>query len=351
MRIKASIAALAILLGLLGTFGLAFGQAPSAPQADSAEPISTPSAAADSSEAGQTPEAAEATLEVTFLDVGHGDCIYVHLPKRPDMLYDDFLVDGGDSGRGAKALRDFLKERGEEEVDLVFLTHAHSDHCGGLAKVLPEVKFDHFYYSGTDYPSRTFGKLKELAGDKAEVLKRGDTIDLDSDEEDKVSLRVLSPPSEGALSKEENDNSLVLMLSFGEEDFLLTGDIEEKTEAQLVEEYGEKLEAEVVKVPHHGSDTSSSEPFVAAVRAKYAVVSTDGKRYHLPKEAVLERYRDTGAEVLRTDEDGNITFLATEDSLTVKVEGKEEPSEAGEASAAGSETDGADEEGGEGGKE
>lgn len=271
-----------------------------------------------------------ATLEVTFLDVGHGDCIYVDLPERADMLYDDLLVDGGDGGRGAKALENFLKERGEEKVDLVFVTHAHSDHIGGLLKALKDVQFDRLYYSGTDYPSKSFKELMDLAGEKKQVVRDGEEVDLDADKEDDVTLRILHPP-EGELSKEENDNSLVLLLTFGREHFLLAGDIEEKSEEELVQEYGKGLEAEVLKVPHHGSDTSSSEPFVAAVKPHYAVVSTDGKKYGLPKEQVLERYRQAGAEVLRTDKQGNITFLASEDTLSVNVEGaKEGQSDTGE---------------------
>jgi beta-lactamase superfamily II metal-dependent hydrolase len=262
-------------------------------------------------------------LEVTFLNVGHGDCIYIDLPDRPDILYDDLLIDGGDSKRGAKALQDFLEKRKEDKVDLIFLTHAHSDHIGGLVKVLKKVNFDHLYYSGTDYSSRNFKKLMELAGDKKQVLRRGDEVDLESDDKEEVSLKVLNPP-EGELSKAENDNSLVLLLTYGKERFLLTGDIEKKPEQELVEKYKDGLEAEVLKVPHHGSNTSSSEAFIEAVKPHYSVVSTDGKKYGLPKKEVLERYQKAGAEVLRTDEKGDITFLSTEDTLTLKKDESKE---------------------------
>jgi competence protein ComEC len=282
---------------------------------------------------GQQPEA---TLEVTFLDVGHGDCIYVQLPHRPDVLYDDLLVDGGNAARGARELKKFLEERGQDKVDLVFLTHAHADHAGGLAAVLepppqgeqssPDgIEFDRLYYSGTDFGTKTFKRLMELAGDRAEVLRRGDKVDLDADEKDDLSLEVLNPPS-GPLSTEENDNSLVLLLTYGDEKFLLAGDIEEDSGRQLLEAYKKQLHAQVLKVPHHGSDTSSSPPFVAAVSPQFAVVCTDGKSYGLPNDDVLDRYRQAGAEVLRTDEDGTISFLATEQSLAVTTERPDEPS-------------------------
>ena len=259
-------------------------------------------------------------LEVTFLDVGQGDAAFVRFPDGKTML-----VDGGaNSSRievtetgitrrvgfdhGERTLDPFLCHGGIFRIDLLVLSHPDNDHGGGFAHILRA--FDVKRALGVphqDLSKATHRILHEIVDAKGipHTLGYAGTVDLTST----ARLELLHPfdaASTDLHDKDVNNDSLVLKLTYGDVRILLTGDIERKVELMLVES-GVDLRAEVVKVPHHGSKTSSSPEFLDAVRPRYAIFSLGQRnRYRFPSDAVVERYSERECYILRTDQLGAI---------------------------------------------
>ncbi|MBL9039299.1 MAG: DNA internalization-related competence protein ComEC/Rec2 [Archangium sp.] len=248
------------------------------------------------------------TTDVTFLSVGHGDAIVVSSRGH------HALIDGGGNPHGAdpgrKTVLPFLKQRGIRSLDLAVLSHPHPDHALGLASTLRELPVKRLWLPA----GATTGTLIEEvtdAADEAEVeaievghapVQLGD-----------VRIEVLGPPADRALLEGENDRSIVLRVRHGEVTFLLTGDVEEAAEAVLT-----AGPATVLKVPHHGSRTSSTPRFVEETHPRYAVFSVGlHNRFGFPNGEVVERYESVGAQMLRTDLDGAITFHSDGRDVTV----------------------------------
>ena len=193
-------------------------------------------------------------------------------------------------------------------LDLLLLSHPDNDHGGGFAHILQ--KFGVGRVLGVphqDLSKPTHQVLHEVIDAKGipHTLGYAGTVDLTAT----ARLELLHPfdaASTDLHDKDVNNDSLVLKLTYGDLRILFTGDIERKVELQLVE-LGKDLRAEIVKVPHHGSKTSSSAEFLNAVRPQYAVFSLGQRnRYRFPSKAVVKRYRERGCRVLRTDRLGAI---------------------------------------------
>jgi competence protein ComEC len=239
-------------------------------------------------------------LEVTFLPVGHGDAILVSSAGR-HLLVDGGGVPGG-ADPGARIVLPYLRERGVRRLDAVALSHPHPDHALGLITVLSEVPTDALWLPAGIGSGPLVRALVAAAGRApVEELTAGRVLQLGAS-----TVRVLSPPRGVAELRSVNDRSLVLQVVSLGRSVLLPGDLEAAGEAQLP-----ATAATVVKVPHHGSRTSSTPDFVAGTHPALAVFS-DGRhnRFGLPAPEVVDRWRATGAEVLRTDLDGAIRFEA-----------------------------------------
>jgi competence protein ComEC len=262
-------------------------------------------------------------LEVTVLDVGQGDSIFVAFPDGHTMLVDggglqgSFSTDGYSSGFdvGEEVVSPYLWSRGLKRLDVVELTHAHHDHMGGLPALLDNFRVDQLWI-GHDVDDAAFhALLRQAHGLGVAVVHRraGDRFDWDG-----VEGSILWPPNDDEVRQPSNDDSVVLLLTDGQTRFLLPGDIEKKVEDSLVTS-GDPLSAQFLKVPHHGSKTSSTAEFLAAVRPKYAVVSAGAANpFGHPNDEVVERYQQDGVPLWRTDRNGAVTALSRGTQITIQ---------------------------------
>ncbi len=255
-------------------------------------------------------------LEVTFLDVGQGDASFIRFPHGGNML-----IDGGEGGSfdcGKKIILPYLHRRGIRQLDIVVLTHAHSDHVGGLIAILREMPVGIVLDCGYPHTSYVYEKfLKTVRENKIpyRIVKGGDEIGAYKD----VEIQILSPPKSHlkGTNSDVNNSSIVIKMTYGKTSFLFCADIESEIEEVLLKsEY--KLNSNVIKVPHHGSKSSSTREFLKAVNPEIAVVSA-GKNnpFGHPHISVLSRYKAEGIKLYRTDKNGTIT--AATDGKIIKV--------------------------------
>lgn len=236
-------------------------------------------------------------LTVHFIDVGQADCALLECDGE------FMMVDGGNVEDGQLVVS-YLKQMGVDTLSSVVCSHAHEDHVGGLPAVLAVFDAEAVYAPVTQYDSKVFGDFTEYTekqGLSVTVPVPGDQFTLGS-----ATVTVLGPVQD---YEETNDTSIILKVSYGESDFLFTGDMETSAEADMLDYWGESMdwEVEVLKVGHHGSDTSSSYRFIYETSPTYGVISVGaGNSYDHPHEEPLSRLQDAGVVVLRTDELGHI---------------------------------------------
>jgi len=262
-------------------------------------------------------------LGVTVLDVGQGDSIFAEFPGGQTMLVDGGGLSGSEwvggyrSGTdvGEEVVSSYLWLRGLKRIDVVALSHADHDHIDGLYSVLQNFKVGELWV-GWDDPRPAFRRLLAEArarGVRIVHVDKGEHFNLGA-----AGADVLWPPAGGA-GDSPNDNCVVLRLSEESSHFLLTGDIERPTEESLVADH-EPLESEFLKVPHHGSKTSSTAPFLEAVDPRVAVVSVGaGNPFGHPAPSVVQRYERDRVRFLRTDRDGAVTAIAEGKTLLVST--------------------------------
>ena len=252
------------------------------------------------------------TLDIVFFDVGQGDAALLKTPSDHHVLIDA----GPRSPSGATAefaVLPFLRRWGIRRLDLVVVSHSDADHLGGLPTLLQAVRVDRVVHNGRSVDTDLYSQTRRLLrrnGVSRQAAHRGDTLQMDSS----IRAEVLSPSGRSTLAT-ENNASVVLRVEYGDVNILLPGDIEKAIEQNLVRTYGEKLLGHVVKVPHHGSETSSRPSFVRSASDStqtHAVVSVGhSSRYGMPDARVIRRWRrearqvhstaDRGAVWMRTD--------------------------------------------------
>jgi len=269
-------------------------------------------------------------LEVSVLDVGQGDSIFVAFPDGRTMLVDGGgqagaeVVSGFRSGPdvGEEVVSPYLWSRGIKRLDVVALTHAHHDHLDGLHSVIANFNVGELWIGRNEETPAFLVLLAEARMHGVPIVQeiQGRTLDWDG-----VHGEVLWPADVSEVGKAANDNSLVMRITDGSESFLLPGDIEKKVENELVDEHA-ALAANFLKVPHHGSKTSSTDAFVGAVGPRVAVVSVgEGNQFGHPVDSVVERYARAGVRFLRTDRDGAVTAVTDGSGLVVHSFVEEHP--------------------------
>lgn len=250
-------------------------------------------------------------LRVTFLSVGQGDAAVVELPGAEVMVIDGGGVGGSTFDVGERIIAPFLWSRKIARVDYLVLSHPQWDHYGGLAYLAAHFAPREFWSNGMTAASRHFGRLRALLqerGVRYAVLHRGDHRALGA-----VEATIESPPAR-ANGMGVNDRSLVVRLTFGPTRLLFPGDIERPAEEELVAAADGGLVSTILKVPHHGSRTSSSVRFLNAVRPRVAVISAGFEnRFHFPDPEVLRRYRARDCRLARTDVDGAVRIAIAPD--------------------------------------
>lgn len=261
-------------------------------------------------------------LRMTVLDVGQGDAIVLELPGKRTILIDGGGLFDDRFDIGEQVVVPFLLSRWIGHLDLVILSHPHPDHLNGLQAVLRHLTVGQVWDSGQRAAMPTYLWFEEALRWRRiphKILQDG----YRTSEFTPVQIAVLHPSnpmlqgSRRGHFSDVNSNSLVLAIRYGKVTLLLPGDIEQEAEHLLLEQ-GADLAAQVLKVPHHGGRTSSSEPFLAKVRPKVAVVSAGYRnRFRHPHQETLDRYRATAIDLYRTDRDGAVTV--TSDGNTVEV--------------------------------
>lgn len=269
--------------------------------------------------------APDGRLRIDFLDVGQGDSALVTFPDGETML-----VDGGGRARfsdedehtfepdvpsiGESVVSEFLWERGYSRIDYLVATHADADHMEGLADVARNFEIGVAFVGATPFDDPEFARLFDVLQRRSipmRLLSRGDEFWIGE-----TNIQILNPSSNASSS---NNGSIVMRLVLGDQAFLLTGDIEREIESELTSQTND-LTATLVKVPHHGSRTSSTDEFVAKTRADIAVISVGRRsRFGHPHREVVERWRESGASVLTTGESGTITAISDGRRLEIRT--------------------------------
>jgi competence protein ComEC len=258
------------------------------------------------------------SLDVTFLDVGQGDAAYLRFPNGRTMLIDAGPADPGwDNGR--MTLLPFLKQTGKVGINYLLASHAHDDHIGGMLSLLESIRIDTVILSAYPYHSNRFRRLKSycsINGIPVLITGRGDRIQADPS----CRVYVLHPDTTHTKAlnfsgSECNNSSIVLKIQYGENGLLFTGDLE-RTVEPVVLMYGDLLESEILKVGHHGSNTSTSGEFLDAVDPVLAVIPVALKnKFRHPSPKTLQRLADHSVKVYRTSHTGAVMFRIYPDHI------------------------------------
>ena len=263
-------------------------------------------------------------LKLTFIDVGHGDSILIEFPKGKKMLVDGggLYEDRFDTGKNVIA--PFLWKNKIRRIDALVLTHPDPDHLKGLNFIASQFSIGQFWDNGYQTQSEPHLQLKKTLSEKR--------IEIQSLNEETppqtihgVEISVLNPPAMNAIQgkgnppRDLNNGSLVMKLQFKNISILLAGDVGKEAEARMLRS-GSGLRADLLKIPHHGSSSSSSLPFLDRVKPAYGILSVGERNIgKLPHPEVLKRYEQLGSRILRTDKHGAITVMTDGENIEVKT--------------------------------
>ena len=244
-------------------------------------------------------------LKVTYLDVGQGDSTFIELPDQKCMLID--AAEPEHSGE----IKSYIHSEGYNKIDYLVATHPHSDHIGGMSSIVDSFDIGAVYMPKVQTNTRVFEDLltsiqkKHL---KIKEAKAGTQILKGND----LEIRVVSPTDDHY--SDLNDYSAVVHLTYGENSFLFMGDAEKKSENQIKE----PIQADVLKVGHHGSEYSSGTDFLKDVSPEYAIISCGkGNKYGHPDSETITKLKKLGTNVFRTDKQGNIVIESDGRNLAV----------------------------------
>ena len=253
--------------------------------------------------------AVNGNLKVHFINVGQADSILIQQGSK------FMLIDAGNNGDG-KLVKNYLLKQGVKSLDYVIGTHPHEDHIGGLDYIINDFNIGKIYLPKVTSTTKAFGDVIvaiKNKGLKVAEPKPGETFNLGS-----AKCTILAPNS--SKYKDSNNYSVVVKLEFGSNSFLLTGDAEDISESEILAK-GFNVKADLLKVGHHGSSSSTTEEYLAKVNPKYAVISCEiGNVYGHPHKETMDKLKNKNILVYRTDELG--TIVATSNGKTISFNTK-----------------------------
>lgn len=245
-------------------------------------------------------------LKVHYLDVGQGDSIFIELPNNETML-----IDAAESYQSENIIN-YLKNLNYQKIDYVIGTHPHTDHIGGLKNIINTFEIGKIYMPKVVSTTKTYESLLMAIKDKNLKInnaKAGTSI-IDTDA---LKINILAPNN--SIYTELNNYSVVTKITYGTTKFLFMGDAEKLSENEIKE----NVTADVIKIGHHGSNTSSSIDFIKKVNAKYGIISVGlNNKYNLPKEETITNWENSGTKIYLTSTNG--TIRASSDGTNIKIE-------------------------------
>lgn len=245
-------------------------------------------------------------LKVHYLDVGQGDSIFIELPNNETML-----IDAAESYQSENIIN-YLKNLNYQKIDYVIGTHPHTDHIGGLKDIINTFEIGKIYMPKVVSTTKTYENLLMTIKEKnlkINTAKAGTSI-IDTDT---LKINILAPNN--STYTELNNYSVVTKITYGTTKFLFMGDAEKLSENEIKE----NVTADVIKIGHHGSNTSSSIDFIKKVNAKYGIISVGlNNKYNLPKEETITNWENSGTKIYLTSINGTITAIS--DGTNIKIE-------------------------------
>lgn len=245
-------------------------------------------------------------LKVHYLDVAQGDSIFIELPNNETML-----IDAAESYQSENIIN-YLKNLNYQKIDYVIGTHPHTDHIGGLKEIINTFEIGKIYMPKVVSTTKTYENLLMTIKDKnlkINTAKAGTSI-IDTNA---LKINILAPNN--STYTELNNYSAVTKITYGTTKFLFMGDAEKLSENEIKED----ITADVIKIGHHGSNTSSSIDFIKKVNAKYGIISVGlNNKYNLPKEETVTNWENSGTKIYLTSINGTITAIS--DGTNIKIE-------------------------------
>lgn len=242
-------------------------------------------------------------MRVHYIDVKQGDSTFIEFPNDKTML-----IDAGKKEQGSNVVN-YIKNLGYNKIDYVVGTHPDADHIGGLATVIESFVIGSIYMPKKSSTTQTYLNLLKVIKNKGLTIHTAisgvNIISLDN-----LKVDIISPTKEYETS---NESSAVIKIVYKNRKFLFMADATTDNEADIKAD----VESDVVKVGHHGSDSSSKEEFVQKTKAKYAVISVGENSYHHPYDIIVKRWENIGAKVLRTDKLGSIVISTDGNNLNI----------------------------------
>lgn len=247
-------------------------------------------------------------MRLHYIDVKKGDSIFIELPNEKTML-----IDAGEAVEGKKVIN-YIKQLGYSKIDYIVGTHPHTDHIGGLAQIINGFSVGKIYMPKVISTSKTYENLLNtisVNGLKIQTAKAGVNIINDNN----LLIDIIAPNNDSYLDL--NNYSVVIKITYQNRKFIFMGDAETINENEILTD----VTADIIKVGHHGSNTSSGQDFVSRVNAKYAIISVSSdNNYNHPNMNIVNRWENSGAKVYRTDLSGTIIAITDGNTLSIETE-------------------------------
>ncbi len=281
--------------------------------AESMQAMESSAAAEPSEEASSKAPAPEGTFRSHYIDVGQGDCEYLEFPDGTTMLIDAGPPEAGET------IRKYLESYGCSRIDYLVATHPHSDHIGSMKTVVESFEIGKIYMPKATATTKTYENLLtaiKAKGLKISTAKAG--VKIKTDEAHKLEVKLLGPV--GTEYESLNNYSAVVSVHFGERSFLYMGDAEKLSENEILDKKYD-VKADVIKIGHHGSNSSSGAKFIKAVGAAYGILSMGADNaYGHPHKEPVQRWEKSGTKLYRTDQSGSIVAVSDGKTLEITTE-------------------------------